>query len=61
MNLLTILVIVAVLVTIVIAATGVYSMTQGIDKANKQVTLARTGSIILTLWILVLVFYLIQK
>ena len=55
-----ILVIAAVLITVGVAAIGVYSMTQGVDKADYQVRLARLGSIILTTWILVLVIYLLQ-
>ena len=61
MDLLTVLVILALFVTIVVAGMGVYSMTQGVDKADRQVNLARTGTVIISLWILVFTCYLLYK
>lgn len=61
MDLLTILIILALLVTIAIAVMGVISMTHDVDGANRQVKLARTGTFIMTLWILVFVCYLFYK
>jgi len=60
MEFLTIVIVAALLITVVIAAMGIYSMTQG-EKFDTQMKLARIGADIMTFWLLVLALYLIFK
>ncbi|MEK7225188.1 MAG: hypothetical protein AAB221_05860 [Bacteroidota bacterium] len=60
MNFLTIVIIAALIVTVAIAAMGIFSMSQG-DKFDTQMKLARVGTDTMTFWLLILALYLIYK
>ena len=60
MNVLTIVIVAALIITIAIAAMGIYSMSQG-EKFDAQMKLARVGTDTMTFWLLILALYLIYK
>jgi len=60
MDLLTMVIIGAIVITVVIATLGILSIFQG-DKFDTQMKLARIGTDTMTFWLLVIALYLILK